>query len=259
LRIDEECIVIDSRNAIEVGVERFVKWLFSTAYATAVYIATEPMVVMTRVSGKLRGFAIGPGSAILCYNKQTVDELFSTVYRVAEPCWGDAMLLIPYTSTTSRCSKARQMGFEMDLDEAIGIPHICVTNGEWSELKLIIDGGMAEIEKYSKEVAGALQITTKNTLFFSLAKGLLANLRYENIIAKVMNIRFDYKSKVYLEDLTMVNEDVIIYKFGKGLITTFTDLNKAMNFIYPITLLVAHLLDVNSAKAIVYRTKLAKK
>jgi len=254
LRISEECIVVDSRIATEISVEKFVKQLFSIAHSTAVYIAVEPIIIPMRIDGKLRSFAIGPGSAIIC-NSRSAEQLLTATYRVAEPCWGDAMMLIPYTLTTAPCSRVRQMGFEVDFDEAIGVPHICITGGNWDELRLIIGGGMAEVERYSREVVGALQISVKNTLFFTLAKGLLADLSYENIAARFLDIEFDYNSLAYLEDLAKIDGDAVIYGFGKGIITTFTDLDRATSTMYSLALLIAHLVDVSSAKAVVYKTR----
>lgn len=255
LRIDEGCVVVDSSIAIDIGVEKYVKWLFRVSHSTAVYVAVEPMIITTRINNKLQSFAVGPGSAILC-GIEPLKQPFETIYKIAEPCWGDAMMLIPYTSTPLSCSKAKQLGFDVDFDEAIGIPHICIAKGSWTELKQILGGGIAEVDRYSREISGTLKIAVRNTLFFILAKGLLKELKFENVMAKLLDMYFDYDSQVYLEELAKINEDVAIYGFGKGLITRFSDLGEVTSIIYSLALLVAHLVDVNNAKAVAYKMKL---
>jgi hypothetical protein len=257
MRIDEGCTVIDSRSAVIMGLKSYVKKLFSLAHMMPVYILVEPVIIATRTIGKLIRLVAAPGSAIICEKqyKQAAEE-FSSSFLVAEPSWGEAMLLIPLTSTSPWCSKARQLGIEIDYDGTLGTPHICIEHGGWNELKQVVGGGIAEVDKFTMEVVGELTIQTKRNTFFMLAKGLLSNMKLGRTSANIKDLRFDSVAEPYLDELVTIDNAVTVYGFGKGHIVAFSNLSEPLTDIYLLTLLASYIVDVNEAKALVYREKL---
>ena len=257
MRVDEGCTVIDSRSAVIMGLESYVKKLFNLAHMIPVYILVEPVIIATRTIGKLIRLAVAPGSAIICekHYKQAAEE-FPSSFLVAEPSWGEAMLLIPLTSTSPWCSKARRLGIEIDYDSTLGIPHICIEHGNWNELKQVVGGGIAEVDKFTMEVVGELAIQTKRSTFFMMAKGLLSNMKLGRASANIKDLRFDSVAEPYLDELATIDNAVTVYGFGKGHIVTFSDLREPLKDIYLLTLLASYIVEANEAKALVYREKL---
>jgi hypothetical protein len=257
MRIDEGCTIIDSRSIAVMGLESYVKKLFSLAHMIPVYILVEPAIIATRTIGKLIRLAVAPGSAIICGKQdKQVAEGFSYSFLVAEPTWGEAMLLIPLASTSPWCSKARQLGIEIDYDSMLGIPHICIEYGGWNELKQVVGGGIAEVGNFTMEVVGELTIQIKRNIFFMLAKGLLFNVKLGRASANVKDLRFDNVVEPYLDELVTIDNVVVVYGFGKGHIVAFSNLNEPLTNIYLLTLLASYIVDANEAKALVYREKL---
>ena len=238
MRVDENCVVIDSRNAFSIGVAEYVKKLFRVSHEVAVYIAIEPIVITTTINNVKRRVAVAPGSAIICDNSSYVEE-FNWVYRVSEQCWGDTYILIPYTSTSICSDKMKRYGFEVEYSEEFGSPHICIDETlDENALKQIIGGGIAEPQKHIHSFVGDLQIAIKRDVFFYVAKGLGVKPRYSGVEIKALPIKFTEKRyNIYLDELATVNNVVALYRFGKGYIVAFQDLGYVDSILYPITIL----------------------
>ncbi len=254
----EGCIAIDSRSGIEENFVGYVKQLFRLAHETPVHIAVEPFTITTIFGGVKRRLSLAPGSAIIC--GKGFDTPFQHYYEVAETFWVDTRVLIPYAKTGLCSQRARQLGIDIDLDEQVGVAHICFgENLDEEGVRELGDGGVAEATQYNTSYRGAAKIAVKETLFFYLAKGFNIRLGYENVDVLYAKPRIEPSLAVYLNELVVLgNGDSILYGFGEGYIATFYEVRGFGDLLYVLTLLCGYARRSDDPRSALYQARLSR-
>ncbi|MDK6028339.1 hypothetical protein QPL79_03045 [Ignisphaera sp. 4213-co] len=255
MKIHENCKVIASENGLGENFVNYFRQLIKIAHETPVYIAIEPATITILIENVKYSLAIAPGSAIICDN--VVETSFQYVYKVAEITWIDTKILVPYAKNFVCSHRVKQLDLEIDLNEELGIPHICIDDEFSSESFIeLIRGGVAEFKRYNNVYEGRIEISVKSTPFFYFVKGFGIKLRYENVNAKYFAFNIDSKYVAYLDDLIKLgNNDVILHSFGEGYIVSFYEISNVENMLYALALFSAYLRNIDDPRARAYRSR----
>ena len=258
MKVVEGCIAIDSRSGVEESLVDYAKQLFRLAHETPVHIAVEPFTITTIFDGVKRRLSLAPGSAIVC--GKGFDIPFQHYYEAAETFWVDTRVLIPYAKTGLCSQRARRLGIDIDLDEQVGVTHMCFGEDlDEESVRELGEGGVAEAAKPNTSYRGAAKIVVKEALFFYLAKGFNIRLGYENADVLYARLRIEPSIAVYLDELVVLgNGDSVLYGFGEGYIATFHEIGSFGDLLYALTLLCGYARRSDDPRSALYQARLSR-
>ena len=255
MRFYERCGVVDPfRNFSRVA--DYIAELFSLSHTVPVFIATEPAVIATRVEGVMRRVAIAPGYTILCSRR--VLENFNTVYMLAEPTWIESGVLIPYTASKPCSERPHRYGIALDVDERIGLLHLCSRGIEDSYIpELISLGGLVELSGGdSCRGEGVLRfIPVKNRFFFNL-KGLGVGTVHRAVRYTLYKVDIPPKLEALALELAKVDDAPALIAIGKGYLAAFEALIPIEEQVYPPLLMTVYTSLSSEARARYYIDRL---
>ncbi|MEM2528132.1 MAG: hypothetical protein QXG40_01865 [Ignisphaera sp.] len=254
MRFYEGCWIVDPFKNF-TSIAEYVSRLFDISHTVAVFIAVEPAVIATRVEGVLRRIAIAPGYAILCNSR--VFYNLTTVYMLAETAWIESDVLIPYSSTKPCSNKLRRYRISLEIDENLGIPHLCTKDINSEPLRrLSTMGGLLELLDDMYSGVGTLRIFPIKDKFFLIVKGLGVGTVHDNVKYSIVQIDVYQRLGVFTMKLAAVDSATAIASIGKSYLILFESLVPVEDSIYPLLLIAAHTIPSNEPRAKYYVSRL---
>ncbi len=257
MRFYEGCRVVDPFKNFN-SIFEYVNKLFELSHNTAIFVVLEPATIATRIDGVLRRIAITPGYTILCSSKEPHD--FSTVYILVETTWIESGVLIPYSLAKPCSNKIYRYRIPLEVDEQIGIPHLCTKDINTEDLRKFASiGGLLDLSNNVYNGEGTLKLVPVKDKFFFIAKGLGIKTVYSNV--KYSFAKVDIPPGLYALSirLAVVDGDTILISIGRGYLVAFESLVPVEEYIYPLLLITVHSIPSSEPKARYYIEKLDSK
>lgn len=197
---------------------RYLKFIFSLAHETEVYVTLEPAVIPIKVDKLKRFIAIPPLSAIVCppYHQDFSWKRF----QLAESMRVNANIVTPYVSENP-CGFIETLGLPLDVNRDRGIPYICtsIPHIKTYQAGEVMGGGFVEVTSRSRETYGELLIPVHRDYIHLFIRNILNRLR------SIYASRIMYEPLIIEESLLSVSRTIasidgynVVVRIGNGYI-----------------------------------------
>ncbi len=258
MRVKEGCFAIpisqyagNDKNFIE-----YIRKLFELSHSELIYIVIEPSIITIKMGVRKIWISIEPGSAIIC--NRNLAELFNESIEIVEDVWIEAEILIPYTYE-GLCGLAKTLNIPIDIDEEIGINHLCTTSNSinMEVLRKVINGGLIELIDILYSSGKFLEIKPRKNKLFIILKGMGINSISQLESSYYSYIEIPNEMKILIEDLIYIDDKPIVMGIGKGYISLFTSIEPYTTYIYTALLLSTYTNPSSSPRAKIFMSRVS--
>jgi len=258
MRVKEGCFAIPLSQYInsDKNLIEYIRRLFELSHSEPIYIAIEPAVITIKMGFRKIWISIEPGSAIIC--NRSLAELFNESIEIVEDVWIETEILIPYTYE-ELCGLTKILNIPIDIDEEIGINHLCITSKSINieELKRVINGGLIELVDVLYSSGKLLEIKPRKNKLFIILKGMGINNISQLESSQYSYIEIPNEMKIFIEDLIYIDDKPIVMGIGKGYISLFTSIEPYTAYIYTALLLSTYTTPSSSPRAKVFISRIS--
>lgn len=225
----------------------YTRRIFELAHNVPVYLTSEPVVVPVKINSIKRFIVLPPLSAIICSNIEI--ELPGKLYKVVDGTWVDVGIVTPYVRD-SLCGSAKLLNLALDIDNANGIPYLCLSDSfiDHRVSEYVINGGFVEITDMLKEdVIDNMKIESSRDLLHVIIKHIV-DYFYEKFKKQIVRFRplvIDKSLRIYVKPLISINPHLVVVKIGRGFIYSLDTNTDLTQILYHILLLRVFVKDLD--------------